>query len=155
MSSLQEKLVVEVVKSINWNRIKYFHHVFGIKWQFQEKEGYIAERFPTISDLKEELRTLLRFAMSKNTPVLEYGNWLILWTDEEHAKSQGMEGARLEAIFSLEDSIAIDNSSLHAESIEIAKEKLEEAISKEDYEKAAKLRDRISILQQRKKYDVD
>jgi hypothetical protein len=155
MNSLQEKLVQEVVKSINWNRIKYFHHVFGIKWQFQEKEGYIAERFPTISDLKEELRTLLRFAMTKNTPVLEYGNWLILWTDEEQARKQGMEGARLEAIFSLEDSIAIDNSSQHAETIELAQEKLQEAISKEDYEKAAKLRDRINVLQQRKNYDVD
>lgn len=155
MNSLQEKLVNEVVKSINWNRIKYFHHVFGIKWQFQEKEGYIAERFPTISDLKEELRTLLIFAMTKNTPVLEYGNWLILWTDKEKSKKQGMEGARLEAIFSLEDSIAIDDSCKYDETIEMAKEKLEEAVSREDYEKAAKLRDRINVLQQKKKYDVD
>jgi len=154
MNSSQEKMVQDVVKSINWNRIKYFHHIFGIKWQFQEKEGFIAERFPTVSDLKEELRTLLRFAMEKNTPVLEYGNWLIFWTSEELAKKQGTEGARLEAIFSLEDSIALDTSSLDSESIEDAKIKLEEAVEREDYEKAAKLRDRINILENRKKYDV-
>lgn len=155
MNSSQEKMVQDVVKAINWNRIKYFHHIFGIKWQFQEKEGFIAERFPTISDLKEELRTLLRFAMSKNTPVLEYGNWLILWTNEDLAKKQGTEGARLEAIFSLEDSIALDTSSQDLESIEATKMKMEEAVNKEDYEKAAKLRDRINILEGRKKYDVN
>jgi len=155
MNSSQEKMVQDVVKAINWNRIKYFHHIFGIKWQFQEKEGFIAERFPTISDLKEELRTLLRFAMSKNTPVLEYGNWLILWTNEDLAKKQGTDGARLEAIFSLEDSIALDTSSQDLESIEATRMKMEEAVNKEDYEKAAKLRDRISILEGRKKYDVN
>lgn len=148
-------MVQDVVKAINWNRIKYFHHIFGIKWQFQEKEGFIAERFPTISDLKEELKTLLKFAMTKNTPVLEWGNWLIFWTNEDLAKRQGTEGARLEAIFSLEDSIALDSSSLDLESIESTRMKLEEAVDKEDYEKAAKLRDRISILESRKNYDVD
>lgn len=154
MNNLHEKLAQDVVKSINWNRISYFHRVFGIKWQFQEKEGSIAERFPTVLDLKEELKTLLKFAMSKNTPVLEYGNWLILWTDEENARKQGSEGARLEAIFSLEDSIAIDSTPLEGIEVDDIKAKMEEAISKEDYEKAAKLRDRISLLE-RKKYDVD
>jgi hypothetical protein len=160
MNNLHEKLVQDVVKSINWNRIKYFHHVFGIKWQFQEKEGYIAERFPTVSDLKEELRTLLKFAVSKNTPVLEYGNWLILWTDEDMAKKQGSEGARLEAIFSLEDSIAIDTPEKNSEDVENLRDKLEEAVTKEDYEKAAKLRDRLAVLEKslhehRKKYDAN
>jgi len=151
MNSLHEKLVQDVIKSINWNRISYFHRAFGIKWQFQEKEGYIAERFPTISDLKEELRTLLRFSISKNTPVLEYGNWLILWTDEEASKNQGSDGVRLEAIFSLENSIAIDTQSQEKDSIEEIKAKMEEAVSKEQYEKAAKLRDRIQNLEKRKK----
>jgi hypothetical protein len=154
MTNNYEKLVQEVIKSINWNRIKYFHHVFGIKWQFQEKEGYVAERFPTISDLKEELRTLLRFAISKNTPVLDYGNWLILWNDEDNAKKQGFEGARLEAIFSLEDSIAIDSPDSGAESILEIQNKLEEAVSKEDYEKAAKLRDKINFLEKRKNLEI-
>jgi len=153
MKNLHEKLVQDVVKSVNWARVKYFHHVFGIKWQFQEKEGYVAERFPTISELKEELKTLLKFAIAKNTPVLEYGNWLIMWTDEDLAKKQGTEGSRLEAIFSLEDSIAIDSSAQEKESLDSIKQKLKEAVTKEDYEKAAKLRDRIGVLENRKKYD--
>jgi hypothetical protein len=148
-----ENLVQDVIKTINWNRISYFHRVFGIKWQFQEKEGYVAERFPTVSDLKDELSTLLRFAINKNTPVLEYGNWLILWTDEETSKVRGTEGARLEAIFSLEDSIAIESSNLDSNAIEEIRIKLDEAVVKEDYEKAAKLRDKIQMLESRKKYD--
>ena len=153
MNSLHEKLVNDVVKSINWNRINYYHRVFGIKWQFQEKEGSIAERFPTVSDLKEELRTLLRFIMNKDTPVLEYSNWLILWTSEEMAKKQGTDSARLEAIFSLESSIAIDTSSKELEGIDVVNKKMEEAVVKEDYEKAAKLRDKLVLLESRKKFD--
>ena len=143
-----ENLVQEVVKTINWNRIKYFHHVFGIKWQFEEKEGHVSERYPTVADLKEELRTLLKFAISKNTPVLDYGNWLILWTSEEAAEKQGLEGARLEAIFSLEDSIAVDNQADSID-IDILRKKLADAISKEKYEEAAKYRDKLKSLEKK------
>ena len=148
MSKNYDNLVREVVKSINWNRIKYFHHVFGIKWQFEEKEGHIAERYPTVADLQEELRTLLKFAISKNTPVLDYGNWLILWTNEEMAAKNGNEGARLEAIFSLEDSIAID-SQKDSVDIEILKKKMAEAVAKEKYEEAAKYRDKLNSLEKK------
>lgn len=148
-----EKLMQDVIKNINWNRIKYFHHVFGIKWQVEEKEGYVSERYPTISDLKEELRTLLRYAVTTNKPTLDYGNWIILWKDEEASRRENLEGARLEAIFSLEDSIAIETKDEEIEMLDNIRKKMEEAVTKEDYEKAAKLRDKLEFLQKRKKYD--
>jgi excinuclease UvrABC helicase subunit UvrB len=147
----RDKLVQDVIKSINWNRIKYFHHAFGIKWQYQEKEGYTVERFPTIGDLKDELKTLLQFAIEKNTPVLDYGHWIILWNDEESSEKQNLKGARLEAIFSLEDSIAIDSHKEEIEAIDNIKKKMEEAAEKEDYEGAAKLRDKLNYLSRKKK----
>jgi len=143
MKANHEKMVQEVVKTINWNRIKYFHQVFGIKWQFEEKDGQIIERFPTISELKEELRSLLRFAINKNTRTLDYGNWLIFWTDEESASKEGLSSARLEAIFSLEETFVIDSDSDN-DAVKILENKLEEAIKNEKYEEAAKLRDRIN-----------
>ena len=147
MKKDHDKLVQEVIKSINWQRIKYFHQVFGIKWQFQEKEGYIVERYPTIVDLKEELLTLLRFAISKNTPVLDYGNWLIRWNEG----STGARGAKLEAIFSLEDSVAIDLEEKESEAIDKTRFMLEEAIFNERYEEAAKLRDKIVHMTNKRK----
>ena len=136
-------MIQEVVKTINWNRIKYFHQVFGIKWQFEEKSGHIVERFPTISELKEELRSLLRFAITKNTRTLDYGNWLIFWTDEEAAKKENLTSARLEAIFSLEETFVIDNSE-DDDAVKILEDKLDNAIQQEKYEEAAKLRDKIN-----------
>ena len=143
MKTNHDKMIQEVVKTINWNRIKYFHQVFGIKWQFEEKEGHIVERFPTISELKEELRSLLKFAVSKNTRSLDYGNWLIFWTDEEAAKREGLESARLEAIFSLEETFVIDSDS-DSDAVKVLENKLEEAVRMEKYEEAAKLRDKIN-----------
>lgn len=142
MKANHEKMIQEVVKSINWNRIKYFHQVFKIKWQFEEKDGHIAERFPTIAELKEELRALLRFAITKNTKSLDYGNWLIFWTDEEAAAREGLQSARLEAIFSLEETFVIDNSSDN-DAVKVLENKLDEALKLEKYEEAARIRDKI------------
>jgi excinuclease UvrABC nuclease subunit len=143
MKTNHEKMIQEVVKTINWNRIKYFHQVFGIKWQIEEKNGHIVERFPTISELKEELRSLLKFAIQKNTRSLDYGNWLIFWTDEEAAEKEDLTSARLEAIFSLEETFVIDNQNSEDDTIKILENKLDEAVKKEKYEEAAKLRDKI------------
>lgn len=143
MKANHEKMIQEVVKSINWNRIKYFHQVFKIKWQFEEKDGHIAERFPTIAELKEELRALLKFAINKNTKSLDYGNWLIFWTNEEQASKEGLSSARLEAIFSLEETFVIDNSG-DDDAVKILENKLEDAIKNERYEEAARLRDKIN-----------
>jgi hypothetical protein len=143
MKTNHEKMIQEVIKTINWNRIKYFHQVFGIKWQFEEKSGHIVERFPTIAELKEELRSLLRFAITKNTRTLDYGNWLIFWTDEEAAKKENLTSARLEAIFSLEETFVIDNSD-DDDAVKILEDKLDNAIKLEKYEEAAKLRDKIN-----------
>ena len=142
MRSNHERMIQEVIRIINWNRIKYFHQVFGIKWQFEEKEGHIVERFPTISELKEELRSLLKFAIENNSKTLDYGNWLIFWKDEEAAHKEGLNSARLEAIFSLEETFVIDNSS-DEDAVKILESKLEEALKEEKYEEAARIRDRI------------
>lgn len=143
MKANYEKMVQEVVKSINWNRIKYFHQVFKIKWQFEEKDGNISERFPTIAELKDELRALLRFAIDKNMRTLDYGNWLIFWTDENQANKEGLHSARLEAIFSLEETFVIDNSSEN-DAIKVLESKLEEAVKSERFEEAARIRDKIN-----------
>jgi excinuclease UvrABC nuclease subunit len=150
MKTNHEKMIQEVVKTINWNRIKYFHQVFGIKWQFEEKEGHIIERFPTIAELKEELRSLLKFAVTKNTRSLDYGNWLIFWTDEEAAERDGLESARLEAIFSLEETFVIDNNS-EDDMVKVLESKLEVAVRQEKYEEAAKIRDKINERKNLKK----
>ena len=142
MKNNHEKMIQEVVKTINWSRIKYFHQVFGIKWQFEEKDGHIIERFPTISELKEELRSLLKFAITQNTKSLDYGNWLVFWTDEAAAEREGLSSARLEAIFSLEETFVIDNNS-DEDAVKILENKLEDAVQNEKYEEAAKLRDKI------------
>ena len=144
MKANHEKMVQEVVKSINWNRIKYFHQVFKIKWQFEEKDGNISERFPTIAELKDELRALLKFTIEKNMRTLDYGNWLIFWTDENRASKECLQSARLEAIFSLEETFIIDNSS-DDDAIAVLESKLEDAVKAEKFEEAARIRDKINL----------
>jgi hypothetical protein len=142
MKKNYERMIQDVIKSINWNRIKYFHQVFGIKWQFEEKSGSIMERYPTIGELREELRSLLKFVINKDTKTLDYGNWIIFWKNEDDAKFEGLGGARLEAIFSLEECFVID-SDPGQDTVAVLENKLESAIKMEKYEEAAKIRDKI------------
>ena len=141
----EDKLIEEVIKTVNWERVQYFHKIFDIKWQFQEKEGYIIEKIPMIIDLKEELRTLLRFIIKKDMPVLEYGNWILSWNSDN-------EAMKLEAIFVLEDAIASSatDAELEINKIENLKKKLETALNNEFYEDAATLRDKILYLEKEK-----
>lgn len=143
MKKNYERMIQDVIKSINWNRIKYFHQVFSIKWQIEEKDGSIMERFPSIGELKDELRSLLKFVITKNIKTLDYGNWIIYWKDEDEAKYESLEGARLEAIFSLEECFVID-SDPDQDTVALLENKLENAIKLEKYEEAAQLRDKIS-----------
>jgi len=73
---------------------------------------------------------------------LDYGNWLIFWTDEESAQRENLSSARLEAIFSLEETFVIDNS-CDEDAVKILEDKLDDAIKMEKYEEAAKIRDKI------------
>lgn len=143
MKANYEKMVQDVIKSINWNRIKYFHQVFNIKWQIEDKNGQISERYPTVGELREELRTLLNFVITKDVKTLDYGNWLVFWTNEENAYKDGYNGAKLEAIFSLEECFVID-SNPDLDTIAVLENKLENAVKHEKYEEAAKLRDKIN-----------
>lgn len=144
MEEKYQKLVQGVIKAINWNKVKHFHKAFEIKWQFEEEKGAILERYPLVDELKDELRSLLDFVITKNMKSLDYGNWIIFWKDEKTAIEEGLEGARLEAIFSLEDSLVIDNDS-ETNSIELLEKQLSTAVEIENYEKAAKIRDKISM----------
>ena len=92
---------------------------------------------------------MLNFAIEKNTRSLDYSNWLIFWTDEEAAQKEGLSSARLEAIFSLEETFVLDNQE-ESYTEKILETKLEEAISKEKYEEAARLRDKLKVFEKKR-----
>ena len=148
MKDNHTKMVQDVIKTINWERIRHFHCVFDIKWEFEEKGGGITERYPSVQELKEELKTLLTFAITKNAKTLDYGNWLIFWNNEDE-----LSGSKLNAIFSLEDCFVIDRSNIDHGNLSILEEKLETAIQKEKYEDAARLRDLIN--EKKRKYNIE
>jgi hypothetical protein len=143
MKKNYELMIQDIVKGINWSRIRFFHQAFDIKWQFEEKDGYIVEKVPTIADLKDELRILLRYVILKDLETFDYGNWVIYWHSEERAKNTELGIARLEALFTIEDSISVETRGVDPLDIEKLKNNLDEAIKEERYEDAAKFRDKL------------
>ena len=135
-----KKLVKNVIDSIDWNKIMYYHTTLNIQWQIEEENGNIIERIPTKTEIKDELIQLVKFAINKNLKVLDYGNWIIYWTNEKESEECINT---IEIIFSLESYFAISEST---ENVDELNKKMIDAINKELYEEAAIIRDKIKKI---------
>lgn len=149
MKDVYEKMISNIIRNMNWSRIKHFHHLLDLKWQFQDNKGNIVERFPTITELKDELKTLIKFAMVEKEKSIETGNWLIKWElIEEENKTPNFT---LEVFFVLEDAISIETGvkDYSKDTLPKLEDQLKSAVDSENFEEAAKLRDIISGLNEK------
>lgn len=141
MKDHYEKMISEIIRNINWNRIRHFHQALDVKWQFKDQKGHIVERAPTITELKEELRSLTKFVMVEDEKTLETGSWLIKWKKNTTEDTNSV----LEVFFILDEAYSIHEHEIKTNvSIDKLNEELEIAVKNEDYERAAKIRDLIS-----------
>ena len=144
MKRAHAKLIKEAVESIDWKKIMYFHNALNIQWQIEEDDGNIIERAPSEEEVRDELQQLLKFAVEKNLKVLDYGNWIVYWSDGETTKLDNIKGAVIEIIFS-SDSYFV-NTEDTKDTLDDLNKKMRIAIEEEDYESAALLRDKIKKI---------
>lgn len=137
-------MIKDSIDAIDWKKIMCYHKALNIQWQIEEESGNIIERLPSLKEIQEELIQLLKFAIEKDLKVLDYGNWIIYWSNE---KAEGFEsGALIEIIFSLDSYMVLDDTVVPQEILDELNEKMQVAIDKEDYEEAALIRDKIKKI---------
>jgi hypothetical protein len=127
-----DKLIIAVILSINWKNIKSFHKKLGITWIFENKDGEEYERVPTVPELKEDLKQILKHMHTEGITYISYGNWVIFWDMDND------EAGDIRVIFRIADFV-IENGNTR-ERLELA---LSKAIEDEDYEAAAIIRDEL------------
>lgn len=127
-----DKIIMSVILSVNWKSIKAFHKKLGITWIFENDNGDIIERIPTVGELKDDLKKILTHMNLEEITYISYGNWVIFWDMDNH------EAGDIRVIFRLADFI-VENGNTQ-ERLELA---LANAIESEDYESAAMLRDKL------------
>lgn len=162
-----QKLIEKLVQSLDWDTIFEIHKSFkfGVGEGSEVIPGLKRKVFSeslTKNDLKNELKTLIKFAIENNHPKLIYGQWMIFWFNQEWNAEIPMENyvdfeededmeeyvfdSRLE-VFYAPQRIAI---TANLESPEEAKADsefsaietmLEKALSTENYELASKLKE--------------
>jgi len=138
-----DKLIYDTILGVDWAKLSHTHSLLNIVWQSEDENGDIYDHVPSVDELKEELLLVLKYAISKNLPMLECGNWVIIWHNEEFAISNNLPGARIEAFFVVAESYAMDSDM----NLDILQERLNYAIEHEQYEDAARYRDKINLLQ--------
>ena len=124
-----KNLIEGVIASVDWIKILSYHKKLNILWEFKNDKE-ICLRIPNIAELKEELRSLLWHMHTENLSYMSYANWVVFWEDEG-------EDLDVRAIFRVAD--------FHygkKQRIENIEEELKKALEREDYEKAAFLRDK-------------
>lgn len=121
-----------IIRSIDWRKIKGYHKKLDIFWEIESDKESV-KIIPSISELKNDLRTLFEHMLSEKLFYISHGNWIIFWEREDN------ETGDIRVIFRLADFIYENDK----DSYESLQRSLELAIEKEDYEYAAVLRDEI------------
>ena len=127
-----KEAIETVIQSISWSKIKSYHKKINLYWEFEENNSII-KRIPNIKELQEELRGIFKHMLDKDLDYISYGNWIIFWDREESIGD-------IRVIFRLAD-FMFEEDTVSRKSLEVA---LNKAIEKEDYEKAAEIRDALN-----------
>jgi|LakMenEpi03Aug12_release.lakeMendotaPanAssembly.Ray.scaffolds.fasta_scaffold1294972_1 hypothetical protein len=128
------RTINRIISTIQWRKIKSFHKKLNILWEFENEKGEDPIlRVPTVLELKDELKSLLKYMKEEDCDYLSYGNWVIFW---ERGNS---EIGDIRVIFRLAD-FQYEENREDKDSLELA---LQKAIENEDYEYAAIIRDTL------------
>jgi excinuclease UvrABC nuclease subunit len=127
-----EEAIEAVIQSISWSKIKAYHKKINLYWEFEENNS-IVKRIPNIKELQEDIRGIFKHMLAKDLDYISYGNWIIFWDREESIGD-------IRVIFRLAD-FMFEEDTVSRKSLEVA---LDKAIEKEDYEKAAEIRDALN-----------
>lgn len=142
--------IEKILSKIDWIKIQDYHKKLNIQWDIENKDGNIETKIPGVNDVKNEVQDLLLYMFDNGLDYLSYGNWVIFWENEDDV----MLG-EVRVIFRLEDylfkqkkqpSNYVHTPFENSEDVEELKLELERAVEDEDYESAAKLRDKILKL---------
>lgn len=145
MDSLS-KTINQLVKSIDWIRIKSIHKKLNILWEFEDDKQTVL-RVPTVGELKDEFRALIQHMNENDLSYVSYENWIIFWE-----KTDDQPFGSLRAVFRLLDysfTEAEDETEFQSESEDLDTE-LKIALENEDYEYAALIRDELKKKQKHK-----
>jgi hypothetical protein len=128
------KTINRIISTIQWRKIKSFHKKLNILWEFEIEEGKEPlKRVPTVLELKDDLKSILRYMKDEDCDYLSYGNWVIFW---DHTEG---EIGDIRVIFRLADFQYQENP----ETKDSLEDALQKAIENEDYEYAAIIRDTL------------
>lgn len=168
MDKEQQKLVDKLIQSLDWDTIFEIHKTFrfGVGEGSEIIPGLKRKVFSdtlTKTDIKNELKTLLKFAIENDHPKIIYGQWMIFWFNQdwdieipiekyiEFEEDEDLEefsfDSRLE-VFYAPQRIAISANLSSEENImkpdsdfSTIESMLEKALRSENYELASKLRE--------------
>lgn len=166
-----QKLIDTTISSLDWDTIYQVHKVF----KFGVGEG--SEVIPGIkrkvysdslskADIKNELKSLIKFAIENDVSKLAYGQWMIFWFNQEWGNIESDQeeelddledpdgdlpsfDSRLEVIYSPQRICLTVNASPPQISdnpgYKILSDMMESALKKENYELAKKIKDILDL----------
>lgn len=145
MDSLS-KTINQLIKSIDWIRIKSIHKKLNILWEFEDDKQTVT-RVPTVGELKDEFRALIQHMNENDLNYVSYENWIVFWE-----KTDDQPFGSLRAVFRLLDYSFSESEETESEESpsEDLDAELKIALDNEDYEYAALIRDELKKKQKHK-----
>ena len=168
MGKEQQKLVDKLIQSLDWDTIFEIHKTFrfGVGEGSEIIPGLKRKVFSdslTKTDIKNELKTLLKFAIENDQPKVIYGQWMIFWFNQdwdieipmekyiEFEEDEDLEefsfDSRLEVFYApqriaITANLGSEGNTMNPDSdFSTIESMLEKALRSENYELASKLRE--------------
>jgi hypothetical protein len=143
------KYINSVINKISWKTIRDYYAVNKIEWNFLNENQETIKKIPSIVDLQNDFINAANMLISKNLTSMDYGNWVLFWTNPELAKEIGIHSAQLEAFFVLTGALTNNLETLSSKdlSLEDLNEKMQLALDEEDYIMAGQIKKQIEQIE--------
>ena len=73
-----------IIDAIDWKKIKDYHRKLGIYWEYVVDKETV-RKLPTVADLKDELRSIIRHMKDENLNYISYGSWVVFWERDKES----------------------------------------------------------------------
>lgn len=132
-----------ILSNIDWKEIHDYYKKLDIIWNIESSGGKIISKVPEIIDIQEELYNIIEHLIESEEDYISYGNWVVFLDKINHTYRIIFRLADITINKKTKVSVIKDDYDIN-----VLENRLRACIAKEEYEKAASLRDKISFLRE-------
>jgi len=138
------KAIDDAISKIDWNIVRMFYD----QLETVSSKKKVTFKSKTLSEIRSDLRNLIKFAIEGNCKEVRHDQWIISWRDDYRTGTFDLEVLFIASSASTRDDLSGGLDDLDPDTVEygVLKEMLDKNIKEEKYELASVIHKRLTKL---------